>query len=150
MIRVQESPYHEGMRRSRIPPIARLAPLLLLALALTQIGLARGEGLSPWKGGGFGMFATNDHGAFRSVRVFALLEDGSQERLQIPLELNPLRRYARVLPTRSHLVSLAAAMRGEAPAEARALRVEVWRLDFDDDLRPVQRRLRSATWEPAS
>jgi len=144
---VRKSPYHEGMHRSPIPPIARIAPLLLLVLGLTQIGLARGADLSPWKGGGFGMFATNDHGAFRTVRVIAVLAEGREERLPIPLDLYRLRRYARVLPTERHLRALASAMQAEAPRGTRALRVEVWRLDFGADLRPALQRIHSTTWE---
>jgi len=38
----------------------RLAPVMLVGVALTQIYLAKTTSLSPWKGGGFGMFAVAD------------------------------------------------------------------------------------------
>ena len=48
----------------------RTAPALLLALvAVCQIVLAKTADLTPWKGGGFGMFATLDHNAHRRLEV---------------------------------------------------------------------------------
>ena len=40
-----------------------------MAVASVQVVLTRTSGLSPWKGGGFGMFATTDGLAFRHVRL---------------------------------------------------------------------------------
>src|SRR5262245_2192837 len=51
----------------------------LLAVAVTQVVLARVADLSPWKGGGFGMFATNDGAAFRYVRLFVDAPGRSEE-----------------------------------------------------------------------
>lgn len=42
-------------------------PLLLTAVALRQIGLVYAAGLSPWHGGGFGMFASMDRDERRVV-----------------------------------------------------------------------------------
>ena len=39
---------------------ATIPPALLALVACVQIGLARFTPLTPWKGGGFGMFATAD------------------------------------------------------------------------------------------
>lgn len=55
------------MRRSRVLPF--LPPLLLVAVALVQLGLAHTTSLSPWKMGGFGMFSTSDSPGFRVHRV---------------------------------------------------------------------------------
>ena len=44
-----------------------LPPLLLVVVALGQVTLAKTVGLTAWKGGGFGMFSTLDHGAYRGV-----------------------------------------------------------------------------------
>jgi len=114
---------------------ALVAPALLLALALAQIAGWLGFGLSPWKGGGFGMFATNDHGGFRSVRVLELR--GAMERpVVLPAELDRIRRHARELPREANLRRLADAVRARAPSLG-PLRVEVWRTEFDpDDLAP--------------
>jgi hypothetical protein len=112
-----------------------VAPALLVALALAQISGWQGCGLSPWKGGGFGMFATNDHGAFRSVRVVELAAGGERP-VVLPSELDRLRRHVREVPREANLRRLAEAARARAPSLA-ALRVEVWRIEFaPDDLAP--------------
>ena len=49
--------------RQRWLPV--LPACLLLAVAANQVVLAFSEGLNPWKGGGFGMFATADRGGGR-------------------------------------------------------------------------------------
>jgi len=46
--------------------------ILLIAVALHQIFLARSAALSPWSGGGFGMFSTLDHGSRRHLHTFVL------------------------------------------------------------------------------
>jgi hypothetical protein len=120
---------------TRAPRRALVAPALLVALALAQIGAWRGIGLSPWKGGGFGMFATNDHGAFRSVRVVELAA-GAERPVALPGTLDRLRRHAREVPHEANLRRLAEALREAAPGLG-ALRVEVWRTEFRSaDLSP--------------
>ena len=42
-------------------------PLLLTSVALRQIGLVYAAGLSPWHGGGFGMFASMDRDERRVI-----------------------------------------------------------------------------------
>ena len=64
--------------RSRLLP-----PLLLTVVALLQIVLARTADLTAWKGGGFGMFSTLDHGAYRGVDIVVDGPDRS-ESLEIP------------------------------------------------------------------
>ncbi len=130
----------------RFEALAWLAPALLLALALAQLALAFGAQLSPWKGGGFGMFATNDHGAFRMVRAFSLA-GGGEARVPIPDELDRVRRHARELPREANLLALARALRERDPALGR-LRVEVWRTEFSrQDLSPSARKIAQALLE---
>jgi hypothetical protein len=128
--------------RERI--LRELPGALLAVLALTQIALAFGTQLSPWKGGGFGMFATNDHGAFRSVRVYAL-GPGGEERVEVPPELRRAELRVRELPSEGALRRLAETLAAEAP-EASGLRTEVWRVELDGELRPTWRKLAVATW----
>lgn len=110
-----------------------LPAILLVAIALHQIARAEMASLSPWKGGGFGMFATTDRGLNRRVLAFALSDDGAV-RLSIPGDRANLVQRARALPDPRRLERLAAAL-GEAAAErvpgARAVRVEVWRIAYD-------------------
>ena len=52
-----------GTRRANVPHMARYVPAALLAaVSVVQIVLAATLHLSAWKGGGFGMFSTLDHG----------------------------------------------------------------------------------------
>lgn len=114
---------------------ALLSPALLLVLALAQIGAWVAWDLSPWKGGGFGMFSTNDHGAFRRVRIVELAA-GSERPVALPEELERLERHAREVPREANLRRLGAALRARSPRLA-ALRIEVWRTEFAaQDLAP--------------
>ena len=121
-----------------------VAPALLLALALNQLRLVRAEHLSPWLGGGFGMFSTLDQGSNRRIRAFALY--GPYEREFRPtVELGDVERRARVHPTEGNLDRLALALLdGGAlpPPLPAALRIEVWRASFDPEtLAPRWERL---------
>ena len=129
--------------------LRELPGAVLVALACAQIALAFGADLSPWKGGGFGMFATNDHGGFRHVRVYAVRADG-EERLELPAEVERAELRAAWLPSDGMLRRLADALaRAGAAPDARALRVEVWRAEFDAGLRPTQVRIAALTTERA-
>ena len=105
---------------------------LLLAVAALQLTLARTAGLSPWKGGGFGMFSTTDDAGRRHVRVFVSASERSEE-LAIPPSLQDLASRAAVLPTNAALSRLA---RGVVARESRyrrpvdTVRIETWRVDY--------------------
>ncbi len=109
------------------------APTLLVIVALSQLALVQLTEFSPWKGGGFGMFSSTDHGPARTVRVFALDETGSERRLQLPGRLRPLVRKVKHGPVRP----LAQALAEEAAADARAegdavsrVRIRILRTDY--------------------
>jgi hypothetical protein len=130
-----------------LPPPGRrralVAPGLLLGLALAQIAGWAAYGLTPWKGGGFGMFATNDHGGFRRVRVVQRTPEGERP-VPVPDALERERRRAREAPSEANLRRLAEALRAGDP-ELRALRVEVWRTEFaSEDLTPKRVLVASA------
>ena len=81
-----------------LPHMARHVPAAVLAgVAVVQIVLAATLHLSAWKGGGFGMFSTLDHGAFRGVDVVvdAL---GRSEQLEIAASLQREAARAVALP----------------------------------------------------
>lgn len=46
-----------------------MMPAVLVLVAVGQLYLATSSGLSPWRGGGFGMFSTADRPEHRAVRV---------------------------------------------------------------------------------
>jgi len=112
--------------------LALAPPALLVVVACVQIVLTHRTGLTPWKGGGFGMFATTDGTQFRYVRLFVDAPDRSEE-LDVPPSLEELAARAQALPSTGQLERLARAVaareqRKRRPAET--VRVEVWRIDF--------------------
>jgi len=129
--------------RSRALPW--IAPALLAALAGLQIALAHTAQLTPWKGGGYGMFSTTDHGGFRTLRAFAL-EPPGERRLRVPDELRNEVLRSLDLPTDARLQNVAASLARHSGAPR--VRVEVWRLEFDGELRPSPRRLTGAESGP--
>ncbi|MGZ5443169.1 MAG: hypothetical protein ACXW5U_14265 [Thermoanaerobaculia bacterium] len=63
-----------------------IAPILLSAVALIQLYAARTTWLTPWKGGGFGMFSTVDSPGARFLRI-ALETDRGTVRVGAPAQL---------------------------------------------------------------
>jgi hypothetical protein len=115
------------MRSALVPPV------LLVVVALGQIGLAKSVGLTPWKGGGFGMFSTLDHGAHRGVDVVIEAPDRSEAQ-DIPPSLEELAARTVTCPSDAFLRRLAEAIvarerRYERPVTS--VRLTVWRTEFD-------------------
>ena len=131
-----------------------LPTALLLVIAVTQILLSRTADLSPWKGGGFGMFATTDGTAFRYVRLFVDAPERSEE-LAVPQSLEDAALRAQLFPSDRFLLRLgeAAAVRERRQGRSvSSVRVEVWKIEFSNTpLRSTERKLRSFTvhFEPA-
>jgi hypothetical protein len=125
-----------------------LPTTLLLAVAVTQIVLVKVADLSPWKGGGFGMFATTDGTAFRYVRLFVDAPGRSEEmNVTESLEMEAVR--AQLFPSQRFMTRLGEAVGARELRHGRdvaTVRVEVWRIEFSDQpLRASERRLRSLT-----
>lgn len=83
-----------------------LAPGALLALALLQLFLGRFHDLTPWKGGGFGMFSTVDGPSSRSIRVYLETPDG-EIATRLPDWIRNREKYAVSFPARFRLQSIA-------------------------------------------
>lgn len=64
------------VRRPSDRVLALAAPALLIVVALVQQTLVRTRHLTPWKGGGFGMFAGVDNGRTRLLRVVLQTDSG--------------------------------------------------------------------------
>lgn len=113
--------------------LARFLPAtLLVVVALTQIALWRAVDMTPWKGGGFGMFATLDHGAFRGVQVVVEAPDRS-ETLDIPPSLDEIAARVATCPSDWLLRQLAeGVVARERRYERTVSRVMItpWRVDF--------------------
>ena len=127
----------------------RLPPVLLLLTFATQIVLVHTSGLTPWKGGGFGMFSTLDHGAHRRVSVVVEAPDRS-EAVEIAPSLEEAEARAANCPADRLLTALAA---GIAARERRydrpvsSVKVTVWRTGFDPvTLHASDRTLRTFTY----
>jgi hypothetical protein len=80
----------EGTTSMRFLPIIRvarlsplIAPILLCAVALVQLYVTRTTLLTPWKGGGFGMFSTVDSPSVRFLRI-ALQTDRGAVYVEVP------------------------------------------------------------------
>ncbi|MFG0284756.1 MAG: hypothetical protein ACF8R7_10080 [Phycisphaerales bacterium JB039] len=95
-----------------------LAPTFLMcAIALRQMWLATTDTLSPWKGGGFGMFATVDSPGNRFVQICGWTTAGEEVRVRLtasmPLDINAgLLKRLPAYPTEPDLRSLANSLVG--------------------------------------
>ena len=131
--------------RSRLLP-----PLLLTVVALLQIVLARTADLTAWKGGGFGMFSTLDHGAYRGVDIVVDAPDRS-ESLEIPPSLEIAAARAAAFPADWLMRDLAERVVARERRYERAVSrvtVTVWRADFDRaSLGASERRLRTFVYD---
>lgn len=126
-----------------------LPALVLIAVALLQMVLTRTADLSPWKGGGFGMFATIDGTAFRHLRIIVEAPERSEE-LEIAPSQEILAAQVRLFPSDPMFAALAKAVvtreqRYERPVAT--VRIEVWRAEFNEHLEATDRPLRIFTWD---
>ena len=125
-----------------------LPAVLLIAVALVQISLVKTAGLGPWKGGGFGMFATTDGTATRHVRIFVEAPERSEE-----LDIAPSQEFAasraELFPSDSMMGGLARAVLVREQRYGRpvqSVRLEVWRTEFSPgSLEATDRPLRVFT-----
>jgi hypothetical protein len=130
---------------------ARSLPAALLAVvALVQVTLTHTTDLTPWKGGGFGMFSTLDHGAFRNVTIVVDGADRS-ETIETPPSLEVIAARAANCPADWLLRRLA---RGVVERERRygrdvtRVRLQVRWISFDPvTLRATERPLRAFVYE---
>lgn len=84
-----------------------VAPLILVCVASLQIFLAHHAHLSPWKGGGFGMFSTVARPDSRVVRGYLLPDDDTQIPLRLPSDVDRQMQKVRCLPSPFQLERLA-------------------------------------------
>jgi hypothetical protein len=130
---------------------AEFLPLVvLLVIAGAQQVLVRTSHLTPWKGGGFGMFSTLDHGAFRGVTIVVNGPDRS-ETLDTPPSLDEIASRAATCPSDWLLRTLAEGVVAREQRHGNAVtevRISVWRTDFDPvTLNATERQLRAVTYD---
>jgi hypothetical protein len=142
---------------------AYLPPALLVAVALSHVILARTSDLSPWKGGGFGMFATIDSPTRRFLAGHVIV-DGRVVPIMLPGDdpAGDALTRALTLPSQARLDALtdtlakrewylnpttnaATPRRGRSGTDRRiyprGLRLEVHRILFNRDTLEVERLL---------
>jgi hypothetical protein len=110
----------------------RTPPALLGCVALVQMVGAHGADLSPWSGGGFGMFSTADAGGRRHLHA-VVLRPGLAREVEVPPELGEWALRVRSFPTPWLAAPLArelAALPSPDHGPARAVRLQVWRTRF--------------------
>jgi hypothetical protein len=131
---------------------ATVPAALLVLVATAQLWLAHTVGLSPWKGGGFGMFASLDARPFRYVRIFVEAPERSEE-LTVPPSLEALAASAETLPGDHQLEQLAQGVVARERRRQRPIangRLEVWRVEFAPrSLAPSDRLVRTYTFHAA-
>jgi hypothetical protein len=124
-----------------------LPSAILITIACIQIFLVHTEGLSPWWGGGFGMFSTTDAWGTRHIHVFAI-RPGIRREIRVPSSLKDKVKRVLTLPTESNMRSLAIQLSDiptpdSGPPEA--IEIQVWATHFDSDsLQPRSYILRSS------
>lgn len=110
-----------------------LPAALLTLVATNQLRLAATEGLSPWSGGGFGMFSSTDSPGQRHLHAF-VQNAGIRREVALPADLAETVRRATTLPSRRRLSGLAAEL---AELESRGsvrwdeIDLQVWAIDHD-------------------
>ena len=124
-----------------------LPTVLLLTVASAQMVLARGAHLSPWKGGGFGMFASVDGLPFRWVRLYVFAPERSEE-LAVPSSLEDQAHRVVTWPHERAMQGLARAViareqRHHRPVDT--VRVEIWRADVSPSLDVSETLVRHTT-----
>jgi hypothetical protein len=116
-----------------LPTLRWIPGTLLAALAVAQIVLAQTAALSPWSGGGFGMFSTTDAGGARHLHAY-VLRPGLRRELEPPVELEQEVQRALTLPSDARLAALAQKLATQSTPDdgpATGLELQVWRQAFD-------------------
>jgi len=127
---------------------ALIPTFLLIIVACVQIYLARNADLTPWKGGGFGMFSTTDGNANRYLRVYVSGPQRSEE-LQLKSSMEDLAMRAQMYPGNSQLEKLAKAIlkdQQKKKLSADSVRIEVWRIEYDQFLKPTTKVIHEYTY----
>ena len=138
------------MKNTFLKTLGWLPCILLLAGAINHFVLVQTGNLSPWLGGGFGMFASTDVGPSRLLVVTAMSENGDEYTVPLKGRLKKLKYRARGLPDRSQLEVLARATWeklekkpvDETGSPLASLRIEVWKTRYQAiSLQPQQTQI---------
>jgi hypothetical protein len=138
------------MKNTLVKTLGWLPCILLLAGAINHLYLVKTSNLSPWLGGGFGMFASTDVAPSRLLVVTAVHEDGDEYTVPSRGRFKKLKRRALGLPGRRQLELLARAIWerlerepvDETGSPLQSLRIEVWKTRYEaNSLQPQQTQI---------
>ena len=122
--------------------------VLLILVTANQLRLVFTTALSPWWGGGFGMFATTDGWATRHLHVFAI-RLGVRRELSIPATLRRKVERVLTLPSDANFQAIAREFADiPTPDEGPliAIELQVWGTHYDPiTLAPSSALLRART-----
>lgn len=96
-----------------------VAPAVLLAIAVAHSVAVETTHLTPWEGGGFGMFSTVDRGQARFLRTYLITPD-REVRVELPPSVREYVWRLRVLPDTQRVQRLARVL-ADAPWVAEPL-----------------------------
>jgi hypothetical protein len=137
-----------SQHETRAPWFWYIPSVLLLLVAANQQRLVSTTALSPWWGGGFGMFATTDGWATRHLHVFAI-HSGVRRELSIPETLRKEVERTLTLPSDANLQAIArefADMPTPDEGLLMAIELQVWATHYDPiTLAPSGMLLRALT-----
>ena len=147
---MHRAPFLDAAERWHFYRRVAIAPLCLCLVAGLHAWRVVAARQTPWKGGGFGMFSTLDHGAFRRVEVVV---DGPErsEGLAIPPSLEELAARTAAYPADWLLRSLAesvVALERRYNRPVTRVTLSVWRTEFDPvHLTAIEHPLRSFVYD---
>jgi hypothetical protein len=124
--------------------LAQVLPVVcLFCVALNQAYLVFTQGLSPWSGGGFGMFSTTDAVTDRHLHIYESTPALRRE-LAVPVGLEDDISRALALPSERRLQILSALLREQlAVPSTSGLEILVWSRQYaPGNLTPQSRLLR--------
>ena len=124
--------------------ILYLPTLLLVAIVVNQLILSNFFSLSPWLGGGYGMFSTTDVGSNRHIHIYAKSE-GIIKELIYPKELSDLALRTKSFPTDRNLNKFTRTIAQiEDDSALKSIEIQVWKSHFKTySLDPSSKILRS-------
>ena len=131
-----------------------LPVVIFLLIAAHHFYLVHHAHLSPWLGGGYGMFSTTDYGPSRFVRVYGLQDNIIQEEIEIPSRYSKLARKVKGLPGNELVLEMASAIEDYLDSNQHGfpvIRVEVWATKYDTEtLEPAYQKLNSIDYKTSS
>lgn len=125
--------------------ISYLPTIVLVIIAINQLLLANFFNLSPWLGGGYGMFSTTDVGRNRHIHIYAN-SPGIRKELICPQDLKDIVFRTKSFPTGRNLKRLARRISViEDDSTLQSIEIQVWKSQYKSKtLHPSGKMLKSA------